>query len=65
MNFKNESQTGENSSVELEQLRAENAALKLALSTAERERDEWRIIAQQCGPLGGEVGTAAKTAEKL
>ena len=50
---------------QLEHLRAENAALKLALSTAERERDEWRIIAQQCAPLGGEVGEAAKTVEKL
>lgn len=65
MNFKDESQTGEDSSAELEQLRVENAALKLALSTAERERDEWRIIAQQCAPLGGEVGEAAKMVEKL
>ena len=50
---------------EVEQLRVENAALKLALSTAERERDEWRIVAQQCGPLGGEIGEAVKTVEKL
>lgn len=50
---------------QLERLHAENAALKLALNTAERERDEWRIIAQQCAPLGGEVGEAAKTVEKL
>lgn len=50
---------------DLEQLRVENAALKLALSTAERERDEWRIVAQQCAPLGGEVGENAKTVEKL
>jgi hypothetical protein len=50
---------------EVEQLRQENAALKLAVSTAERERDEWRIVAQQCGPLGGEVGEAVKTVEKL
>lgn len=57
-----EPQTNES---ELEQLRAENAALKLALSTAERERDEWRIIAQQCAPLGGEVGEDVKTVEKL
>jgi hypothetical protein len=57
-----ESETPE---AELERLRAENAALKLALNTAERERDEWRIVAQQCGELGGEVGEAAKTVEKL
>ena len=50
---------------ELANLRAENAALRLALSTAERERDEWRIVAQQCAPEGGEVGEAAKTVEKL
>lgn len=50
---------------EVERLRAENAALKLALTTAERERDEWRIVAQQCAPLGGEVGEAVKTVEKL
>jgi hypothetical protein len=50
---------------EEDRLRAENAALQVALSTAERERDEWRIIAQQCGYLGGEVGEAAKTVEKL
>jgi hypothetical protein len=50
---------------EIERLRAQNAALQVALSTAERERDEWRIVAQQCAPLGGEIGEKVKTAEKL
>ena len=54
-----------NSESEIERLRAENAALKLALSTAQRERDEWRIVAQQCAPLGGEIEEDAKTVEKL
>jgi hypothetical protein len=38
-----------------QRLRAENAALRMALSVARRERDEWRTIAEQCGPLGGEI----------
>ncbi|RYG53980.1 hypothetical protein EON80_32180 [bacterium] len=50
---------------EAEQLRAEVAALRMALSTAERERDEWRIVAQQCGYQGNEEGEKAKTVEKL
>jgi hypothetical protein len=51
--------------MEIERLKAENAALKMALSMANRDRDEWRIVAEQCGYLGGEVGEAAKTVEKL
>lgn len=50
---------------QIEQLRAENAALQNALSVAERERDEWRIVAEQCAPLGGEIGEASKTVEKI
>lgn len=43
------------SETDLERLRAENAALRMALSVARRERDEWRTVAEQCGPMGGEV----------
>lgn len=40
---------------DLDRLRAENAALRMALSVARRERDEWRTVAEQCGPFGGET----------
>lgn len=40
---------------DLDRLRAENAALRMALSVARRERDEWRTVAEQCGPYGGEL----------
>jgi hypothetical protein len=45
----------ENTDSETRRLRAENTALKMALSVAQRERDEWRTLAEQCAPLGGEV----------
>jgi hypothetical protein len=61
----NDDNLSEDSQSEVERLRSQNAALQLALSTAERERDEWRIVAQQCAPLGGEVGEKVKTVEKL
>ena len=51
--------------MEIDRLRAENTELRMALSMATRDRDEWRIVAEQCGYLGGEVGEAAKTVEKL
>lgn len=60
-----ETHSTDDEQTEVEQLRAQNAALRAALSTAEREKDEWRIVAQQCAPLGGEIGEDAKTAEKL
>ncbi|RYG66457.1 hypothetical protein EON80_15375 [bacterium] len=43
------------SETDMERLRSENAALRMALSVARRERDEWRTLAEQCAPLGGEV----------